>query len=248
MDRLQKVIANSGLCSRRKAEEMMLAGRVAVNDEIITTLGFKVRKGDTITVDGQALKHEDPEYYVLYKPTGCLSTVRDEHGRRTVLDYVKTEARIYPIGRLDYDSSGVLLLTNDGAFANVMMQPNSRIEKEYQVTIKGFLRRITSERLERGIKLDGVKTKRAKISQVLYLKDSGNTQLSITITEGKYRQVRRMFESVGHPVIRLKRVRYGIVTLDNLAKGEVRRLKPHEIKHLHQLTLRATVSKPAPRR
>ncbi len=247
MERLQKVIANSGLCSRRKAEEMMLAGRVTVNGETITTLGFKVRKSDEITVDGKPLSYEEPEYYVLYKPTGCLSTVQDEHGRRTVLDYVKTEARIYPIGRLDYDSSGVLLLTNDGAFANLMMQPNSQIEKAYQVTIKGFLRRVTSDRLERGIKLDGVKTKRAKISQVEYIKASENTQLSIVITEGKYRQVRRMFESVGHPVLKLKRIRYGIVTLENLAKGDARRLKPHELKHLHQLATRSG-SRPTKRR
>ncbi|TVP95192.1 MAG: rRNA pseudouridine synthase [Acholeplasmatales bacterium] len=247
MDRLQKVIANSGLCSRRKAEEMMLAGRVAVNGETIKTLGYKVHKGDDITVDGKPLKHEEPEHYVLYKPTGCLSTAHDEHGRRTVLDYVRTDARIYPVGRLDYDSSGVLLLTNDGAFANLMMQPDSRIEKEYQLTVKGFLRRVTSERLERGIKLDGVKTRRARISQVTYLKESGNTQLSIVITEGKYRQVRRMFESVGHAVIRLKRVRYGIVTLQDLAKGDVRRLKPHEIKQLHQLATR-TQHKPSSRR
>lgn len=247
MERLQKVIANSGLCSRRKAEEMMLAGRVTVNGETITTLGFKVRKSDEITVDGKPLSYEEPEYYVLYKPTGCLSTVQDEHGRRTVLDYVQTEARIYPIGRLDYDSSGVLLLTNDGAFANLMMQPNSQIEKAYQVTIKGFLRRATSDRLERGIKLDGVKTKRAKISQVEYIKVSENTQLTIVITEGKYRQVRRMFESVGHPVLKLKRIRYGIVTLENLAKGDARRLKPHELKHLHQLATRSG-SRPTKRR
>ncbi len=236
MERLQKVIANSGHCSRRQAEQLMRDGKVEVNGEIVTTLGVKVGKKDIIVVEGQPITHVEPLYFVLYKPEGCVSTTDDEKGRKTVLDYVPTNERVYPVGRLDYDTSGVLLLTNDGEFNHKMTHPTSGIEKEYVAHVEGFVRKETSRKLERGVKLDGVKTRRARIQRVTYHKETASTTLNIIITEGKNRQVRRMFETVRHPVMKLRRVRFGCVTVEGMAKGDVRRLKPHELKTLLHLS------------
>lgn len=238
MDRLQKVIAQSGLCSRRKAETLITEGKVKVNGEIITELGTKVTKKDTVEVNGIVLNKEAPVYYVLYKPVGYVSTTNDELNRKTVLDLIPNHARVYPVGRLDYDTSGVLILTNDGDFTNQMIHPKSGIEKEYDVTITGFLRKETSKKLERGIKLDGKMTKRARIKNVTYIKEKELTKLTIIITEGKYHQVKRMFEAFSHEVTTLKRVRFGVITLNDLAKGDVRLLKPHEYKTLIHLANR----------
>jgi 23S rRNA pseudouridine2605 synthase len=238
MERLQKVIAQSGLCSRRKAEVLITEGKVFVNGERVTELGTKVTKKDTIEVNGIALIKEPPVYYVLYKPEGYVSTTNDEKNRRTVIDLIPNQARIYPVGRLDYDTSGVLILTNDGDFTNQMIHPKSGIEKEYEVTIKGFLRKESSKKLEKGIKLDGKMTKRARIKNVTYIKEKEQTKLTIIITEGKYHQVKRMFEAFDHEVIKLKRVRFGVITLKDLAKGDVRLLKPHEYKTLIHLANR----------
>ncbi len=235
MDRLQKVIANSGYCSRRHAETLMEKGKVQVNGVTITTLGTKVGKKDTIVVEGQPITTVEPVYYVLYKPEGCVSTTDDEKGRKTVLDLVPINERIYPVGRLDYDTSGVLLLTNDGEFNHKMTHPKSGIEKEYVAHVEGFVRKETSRKLERGIKLDGHKTRRARIQRVTYHKESESTTLHIILTEGKNRQVRRMFDTVGHPVTKLRRVRFGCVTVEGMAKGEVRHLRPHELKTLLHL-------------
>ncbi|MFU8786235.1 MAG: pseudouridine synthase [Candidatus Izemoplasmataceae bacterium] len=236
MERLQKVIASSGLCSRRKAEELITAGKVQVNGQKVTELGTKVTKNDEVTVNGVPIKKETPVYYVLYKPEGYVSTTSDEKNRRTVIDLVDTSLRVFPVGRLDYDTSGVLLLTNDGDFTNLMIHPKSGIEKEYEVTLKGFLRKESSKKLEKGIVIDGMKTKRARIKNVVYNKERETTKLTVIITEGKYHQVKRMFEMFDHEVIKLKRVRFGTITLKNMHKGEVRLLKPHEYKQLIVLT------------
>ncbi|MFW5838872.1 MAG: pseudouridine synthase [Bacillota bacterium] len=240
MERLQKVIAHSGICSRRKAEELITAGKVKVNGEVITTLGTKVSKKDEVMVNDKAIKKEPPVYYVLYKPEGFVSTTDDEKDRKTIMDLVPNTERVYPVGRLDYDTSGVLLLTNDGEFNQAMIHPKSHLEKEYQVTVEGFVRKETSKKLERGIILDKQRTKRAKISNVEYNKIKGTTRLHLTITEGKYHQVKRMFELVEHPVLKLKRVRFGIITLDTMSKGEVRLLKPHEYKQLMHIARKNT--------
>jgi 23S rRNA pseudouridine2605 synthase len=232
MERLQKRIAHSGYCSRRKAEELIVAGRVSVNGVKVTTLGTQVADGDEIAIDGVTLEKEEPVYYVLYKPEGCVSTTDDEKNRKTVLDFIETEKRIYPVGRLDYDTSGVLLLTNDGAFANAMVGPEHDVEKEYRVKMQGFLRKEESKQLSRGIVLDGRKTRSARIHSVVYHKESGTSSASIVLKEGKYHQVKRMFEYVGHPVLKLQRTRFGEVTLDGMRPGEVRLLKPHERKRL----------------
>lgn len=235
MERLQKVIANSGYCSRRKAEEFISQGKVKVNGEIIKELGTKVNKKDLITVNGKTITAQDKVYYVLFKPEGYVSTTSDEKDRSTVLDLVPNDKRIYPVGRLDYDTSGVLLLTNDGEFTNLMTSPKHKVEKEYRVKMKGFLRKEESLRLSRGIEIDGYKTKRAIVKNVEYNKKNETSHATIIIKEGKYHQVKKMFEAVGHPVLKLKRDRFGVVTLDGLKKGEFRRLKPHEIKQLKNL-------------
>ncbi len=238
MERLHKVIADSGLCSRRKAEKLMLEGKVTVDGEVVKTLGTKVSKNAEILVEGKPLPTVEYEYYVLYKPEGFVSTTSDEKGRKTVIDLVHTSSRIYPVGRLDYDTSGVLLLTNDGAFNQEMIHPKHKIEKEYQVTVEGLLRKETSLKLSRGIHIDGKKTARSRIRNVEYNTQKMTTRCHLIITEGRYHQVKKMFEQVGHPVTKLKRIRFGIITLDGMKKGEVRHLKPHELKQLHALTLK----------
>lgn len=235
MERLQKVIAHSGYCSRRKAEDYIVAGKVTVNGEVVTELGTKVSKNDVIAVNGTTLTKEELVYYVLYKPYGYVSTTDDEKDRKTVIDLVPTKKRIYPVGRLDYDTTGVLLLTNDGEFANLMTSPKHKVEKEYQVKMEGFLRKEESKRLSQGVMIGKYKTKRAIIKNVTYHKQSETSTAHIIIKEGKYHQVKRMFEAVGHPVIKLKRVRFGSITLDGMHQGEVRLLKPYEKKQLlHQ--------------
>ena len=234
MERLQKVIARSGIASRRKAEELIVQGKVKVNSVVCKELGTKVSTSDLVEVNGKAISKEEFVYFVLYKPSGYVSTTSDEHDRRTVLDLVSTKERIYPVGRLDYDTSGVLLLTNDGTFTNLMTSPIHETEKEYRVKVKGFLRKEESLKLARGITIDNYKTKRAIIKDVTYNKKNETSQATIIITEGKYHQVKKMFEAVNHPVIKLKRTRFGVVTLEGLKTGQHRRLKPHELKQLRK--------------
>ncbi len=233
MERIQKIIAQSGLCSRRKAETLIEEGRVKLNGDVVKTLGTKASYKDTISVDDKPITIEEKEYYVFYKPEGTISTVDDEKNRRTVTDFIDTSARIFPVGRLDYDTSGVLILTNDGDFTQRMIHPSNRIEKEYEVTVKGFVRKPTSKKVERGIRLDGQKTAPARIYNMTYMKEKETSKFNLVVTEGKYRHIRRIFEHLGHDVIKLKRIRFGIITLEGLSKGEARLLKPHELKKLH---------------
>lgn len=235
MERLQKVIAAGGVCSRRKAETLITEGRVRVNGEVVRELGVKVSSNDVVSVDGKKVDREPPVHYVFYKPEGCVSTTDDELGRKTVLDFIETDARIFPVGRLDYDTSGVLILSNDGNFTQNMLHPSRRIEKEYEVTIEGFLRRETSLKIEKGFVLDGEKTARTRIRNVKADKKKATTKLNIVVIEGRYHLVKRLFENFGHTVKKLKRIRFGIITLDGLARGDVRLLKPHEYKQLMHL-------------
>jgi 23S rRNA pseudouridine2605 synthase len=170
MERLQKVIARSGIASRRKAEELMTQGKVTVNNKVVTELGTKVSSKDVIQVNGKTIVHEEFVYYVLYKPEGYVSTTSDEHDRRKVIDLIPKDNRIYPVGRLDYDTSGVLLLTNDGTFTNKLTSPKHEVEKEYEVKMKGFLRKEESALLCKGIKIDHYLTKKAIIKNVEYNK------------------------------------------------------------------------------
>ena len=235
MERLQKVIAASGITSRRKAEEMILAGKVKVNGIVIKELGTKVTGKEEIEVDGNLLAKEEKEYYLLNKPRGVVTTTKDEKGRKTVVDFIDTNARIYPVGRLDYDTTGVLLLTNDGDFANLLMHPGNEIDKVYLAKLKGIIKVEQIEALKEGILLDDtiVKASRVKLKKVN--KENNTCMVEITIHEGKNHQVKRMFEKVGFLVDKLTRERVGIFTVDHLASGEYRKLTPKEVATIYNL-------------
>lgn len=235
MERLQKAIANSGFTSRRKAEELITQGKVSVNRSVITELGFKVNDNDTIKINNQILKKEQKEYYLLYKPEHTISSVKDEQERQTVIDLIPSKARIYPIGRLDYNTTGVLLLTNDGKLANHLMHPSNGIEKTYIAKVDGILTGEEFQKLKNGITIDGrkVMTKRVKLRNKNQNKNT--SKIEITIIEGRNHIVKRVFESLNHPVIELKRETYAFLNLDGLKKGEARSLTLKEVKKLYSL-------------
>jgi 23S rRNA pseudouridine2605 synthase len=236
MERLQKVIAHAGVASRRKAEEMILEGKVKVNGKVVKELGVKVSNSDTVEVGGIPLEKEQPVYFLFYKPRGIISSVTDDKGRKTVTDYFpEIKERIYPVGRLDYDTSGILLLTNDGEFANLLMHPRNEIEKEYIAKVKGIPLRENLKALEKGIVLEDGKTAPARTKVISVDKKKGTSIVQLTIHEGKNRQVRRMFEAIGHPVVKLRRERYGFLDLRGLQAGDARELTAHEVKQLRVL-------------
>lgn len=236
MERLQKRIANSGYTSRRKAEVLIEEGKVKVNGEQVTELGTKVKPSDTIEVEGIKLEQEDKLYILFYKPAQVITSVSDDKGRKVVTDYFKElETRIYPVGRLDYDTSGLLLLTNDGDFTNLMTHPRYKIKKKYVVKLKGYLMREEVKALEKGVKLEDGVTQPATVKIKNQDKEKSTTLVEITITEGRNRQVRRMFEHFGHQVSKLQRIEFGPLNLTGLNAGEGRVLTPHEVKTLRHL-------------
>lgn len=233
MERLQKVIAHAGVASRRKAEELIKQGKVTVNGKIITELGVKVSSKDRIEVNGIKIEQEEPVYYLLYKPRGVVSTVNDDKNRKTVMDlFPNVESRIYPVGRLDYDTSGLLIMTNDGEFANLLTHPKYQIDKTYVAKVKGIPTKEDLRKLQRGVKLEDGLTEPAQVKFLSGDRKKGTAIIEMTIHEGKNRQVRRMFEHIGYPVMKLKRERLAFLTLQGLSTGEHRPLTPHEIKRL----------------
>ncbi|AZV44183.1 MULTISPECIES: 23S rRNA pseudouridine(2605) synthase RluB [Peribacillus] len=238
MERLQKVIAHAGLASRRKAEELIKEGRVKVNGTVVKELGVKVGPNDRIEVNEVPLQKEVPVYFLFYKPRGVISAVADDKNRKVVTDYFPhVEERIYPVGRLDYDTSGLLLVTNDGEFANVLMHPKHEVDKVYVAKVKGIPLREQLRKLEKGIMLEDGKTAPAKTKVLSADKRKQTAIIEITIHEGRNRQVRRMFDAIGHPVLKLKRERYGFLTLHGLSAGDARELTPHEVKQMRALAL-----------
>ncbi|PAE24269.1 MULTISPECIES: 23S rRNA pseudouridine(2605) synthase RluB [Bacillaceae] len=239
MERLQKVIAHAGVASRRKAEELMAEGRVRVNGKTVKELGVKVSPSDRIEVDGIPLEREEPVYFLLYKPRGVISAVSDDKGRKVVTDFFEgIKQRIYPVGRLDYDTSGILILTNDGEFANLLMHPSNEIEKVYVAKLKGIPSKEKMKSLQRGIVLEDGKTAPARTKLLSMDKKKQTAIVEISIHEGRNRQVRRMFEAIGHPVLKLKRERYGFLTLQGLSAGDARELTAHEVKQLRTLAMK----------
>lgn len=236
MERLQKIIAQSGIASRRKAEQLILEGKVKVNGKVVTELGTKATSRDHIEVDGVKLEKEEPVYYLFYKPRGVISSLKDEKGRKIVTDYFpEVNKRIYPIGRLDYDTSGILLLTNDGEFANLLMHPKHGVEKVYTAKIDGIPSKKELSRLLKGVQDKG-DILRVAAYKIGHIDKKKNTMtLELTLNEGKYRHVRRMMESLGYPVQRLKRERYGLLTLRGLKLGEYRALTPKEVNQMRNL-------------
>lgn len=235
MERLQKIIANSGYTSRRKAEELIKSGKVKVNGKTVTELGTKVESKDIILINNNPLEQEKKEYYLLYKPKNCISSVTDDHQRLTVVDLIPTKTRIYPVGRLDYDTTGILLLTNDGELANLLMHPKYQIEKTYIAKIQGILNSEEIQKLKKGINIENRKVvlKRFKIRNK---NENKNTcKVEITIVEGRNHIVKKIFDSLHHPVLELKRETYAFLDLTGLKKGEARKLTLKEIKKLYAL-------------
>lgn len=237
MERLQKVIAYAGVASRRKAEQLIVEGKVKVNGKVVRELGTKVSNSDTIEVEGVKLEKEDKVYFLLYKPKGYISAVTDDKGRKTVVDIFKKRVpeRIFPVGRLDYDTTGLLLLTNDGEFSYQLTHPKFKIDKTYIARVKGVPTVDGLKKLQRGIKLEDGKTAPAKVSMTSFDEQAGKAICEITIHEGRNRQVRRMFEAIGTPVVKLKRERFAFLDLGNLKPGEYRELTKHEVKQLRVL-------------
>ena len=236
MERLQKVIANLGYTSRRKAEELIISGKVKVNGEVITELGTKVKSNDTIEVENTILdNNKNYEYYLLNKPREVISSVSDEHGRKTVVDLIDSSERIYPIGRLDYDTTGAIILTNDGTLANKLMHPSSNVEKKYIAKVSGLVTGYEIKQLRDGIIIDGKKTARAKVNLKKYDKKTDKSIVELIIHEGRNHQVRKMFETIHHDVLKLKRERYANLDLTNLKPGEYRKLTNKEIAILYSL-------------
>ena len=229
MERLQKVIAQAGIASRRKAEELILEGKVKVNGEVIKELGTKVSESDKVEVNNKPIEKETKEYYLLNKPRGVITTTNDEHGRKTVTDLIETSARIYPVGRLDYDTTGAILLTNDGEFANILMHPSNKIDKVYLAKLEGIIKGEQINALKNGIMLDDVLVKASRVKLKKVNQENSTSMVEITIHEGKNHQVKRMFESVGFHVEKLTRERIGIFDIKNLKSGQYRKLTPKEV-------------------
>lgn len=236
MIRLQKYLAMCGVASRRKCEELILKGHVTINGRVMREMGVSIDPyKDYVKVDGKLVRMESVKVYILMnKPSGVVTTSDDQFDRKTVLDLLegKVGERVYPVGRLDYETEGLILLTNDGEFANKIMHPSSHLKKKYQVVIRGGLNKENFEKLQTGVDIgDGV-TSAAEIKLVGYRE--GKTELEVTISEGKNRQIRRMFEAVDHEVIFLKRVSIGPIRDGSLRKGEWRHLSDHEVKVLKE--------------
>jgi 23S rRNA pseudouridine2605 synthase len=239
--RLQKIIAAAGISSRRKAEELITQGRVSVNGQTITELGSKADiERDHIKVDGKLLQGAERHVYLLLnKPRGYVTTVTDPEGRPTVMDLIQSVgARIYPVGRLDWSSEGLLLLTNDGELASKLTHASSHVPKTYLVKIAGRATEEGIEKLRRGIRIGARPGRRMETihtapAQIRLMKDAANPWYEVTLIEGKNRQIRRMFEEIGHHVEKIKRIRYGPLTLD-VEPGQFRELSPGEVSGLRR--------------
>ena len=236
MERLQKYLANAGVASRRHCEELILKGKVAVNGQVVTELGTKVDPvKDQVLVNGKPVSIAKTKVYILlYKPGGYVTTVKDPEGRKTVIDLLKgIRERVYPVGRLDYDTEGLLILTNDGELTHALTHPSRQVDKTYLAIVQGVPAEDGLEQLRRGIRLEDGMTAPAGVRLLKVEQDKA--WLEITIHEGRNRQVRRMCEQIGYPVLFLKRVRLGFLTLDGLTVGKYRTLRPREVAKLRAM-------------
>ncbi|HMK42513.1 MAG TPA: pseudouridine synthase [Dissulfurispiraceae bacterium] len=230
LERIQKIIAQAGIASRRAAEDLIREGRVTVNGRP-AVIGMKADPlQDHVKVDGKLITGRQPKvYYLFYKPRGVVTSMADPEGRPTVLDFFSGMGlRIYPVGRLDYDSEGILLVTNDGDFANAILHPAGEVVKTYAAKVRGDITDEQLERLRKGLRLEDGMTAPAKVRRIKAAES--NSWVQIAIHEGRNRQVRRMFEKVGHPVLRLKRISVGDFSVGRLKPGEYRELSPAEVK------------------
>lgn len=231
--RLNKFIASSGLCSRRKADELITAGVVRVNGQVVTEMGFSVNSKDKITVNNQPLKKISYTYIKYYKPAGYITTMNDEKGRKTIYDILPPEVKdLKPVGRLDKDSTGLLILTNDGDFINKMTHPSIKIPKVYRVCAQGKMNMQHLLQLAKGIEIEPGKIAYADSSIIEY--EGKNTILQIVLYQGMNRQIRKMLDAIGYPVISLKRVSHGTINIQGLKKGQFKYLKPKEVEDLRR--------------
>ncbi|HEY3425076.1 MAG TPA: pseudouridine synthase [Negativicutes bacterium] len=238
-ERLQKIVSQAGVASRREAEKLIQAGHVSVNGKVVTELGTKVRpERDRVAVDGKLIKIEQQVYILLNKPKGVVTTSDDPQGRQTVLDLVKDiPQRVYPVGRLDYNTEGLLLMTNDGALTHILIHPSHQISKTYLAKVKGMPPEEKIDLLRAGIRLSDGMTAPAQIHIVDIDQEKDTTTLEIIIKEGKNRQIRRMCEVIGYPVKQLKRVKFAFLTLTGLKRGQYRHLLPQEVEELKKFAL-----------
>lgn len=234
--RINKYIAHAGVASRRKAEELIKKGLVTINGKTVTELGTTVKSGDRVEVEGSPIYNEEKVYYILNKPRGTISSVSDEKGRQTVVDLLpQVTERIYPVGRLDWDTSGLLILTNDGDFTDKMIHPRNEIDKVYLARVKGIATKENLRPLTKGVSVDGKKTKPARYNILKVDVEKNRSVVELTIHEGRNHQVKKMFESVGLLVDKLSRTKFGTLDLAGLRPGESRRLNKKEISQLHNM-------------
>lgn len=236
MERLQKVIAQSGYTSRRNAEKLILEKKVKVNGKIISELGTKVDNKDIIEVEGKMLEKNDNKVYILLnKPRGVISSAKDEKGRKTVVDLIDTDLRIYPIGRLDYDTTGLLILTNDGVLANRLMHPKNNVPKTYLAKVKGLLDKNSIDKLKNGVIVDGKKVEIVEFKIKKKDLEKNMTYISITIIEGRNHIVKNLFKELGFLVEKLTRTNYAFLDIKDLKSGEYRYLTIKEVKKLYNI-------------
>jgi 23S rRNA pseudouridine2605 synthase len=239
MERLNKKIADAGICSRRKADELIQSGNVKVNGVVVTTLGTQVTDKDDVIVNDKLIEKVEKKYLVMNKPRGVICSVSDELKRKTVIDLLPPyyqQYRVFPVGRLDYDTKGVLILTNDGPFMNLLVGPKSGIQKVYLARIDGIILKETIARLEDGIMIEGKVCLPSLIDIESIDRKNNSTLVRITLTEGKYHQVKQMFELVGHKVKHLTRILFGNISVNEVGEGMIRELTIHEIKTLRELS------------
>lgn len=237
LERLQKVLSQAGVASRRESEKIIQSGRVTVNGKVVTELGTKVMPGnDRIMVDGKRIQGEKLVYILLHKPKGVLTTLTDPQDRKTVASLVTDiPERIYPVGRLDYNTEGLLLLTNDGTLTHSLIHPSKKIDKTYIAKVSGRPAQEKIDLLRVGIELEDGMTAPATIDIIEYDRERDLTSLRVTIHEGKNRQIRRMFEAIGSDVKQLKRIKFAFLTLEGVKRGSYRHLLPSEVEELHRL-------------
>lgn len=236
-ERLQKVLSHAGVCSRRKAEELITKGQVRVNGRVVRELGSEADPmRDTIEVMGEVIRRERPKYFLFYKPDRVITSLSDPEGRRTVADYFRNvRERVFPVGRLDYHSEGAILMTNDGELDNLLTHPRYQVNKVYEVTVRGRFSPKAAEKMAKGVKIDTGMTAPCEIEILEYNKEKNKTKVRMTLHEGKNREIRKMMEVFHHMVFELVRVQYAFLTLNGLNRGEYRKLTREEVKKLYDL-------------
>ena len=236
-ERLQKVLSHAGVCSRRKAEELITKGQVRVNGRVVRELGSEADPmRDTIEVMGEVIRRERPKYFLFYKPDRVITSLSDPEGRRHVADYFRNvRERVFPVGRLDYHSEGAILMTNDGELDNLLTHPRYQVNKVYEVTVRGRFSPKAAEKMAKGVKIDTGMTAPCEIEILEYNKEKNKTKVRMTLHEGKNREIRKMMEVFHHMVFELVRVQYAFLTLNGLKRGEYRKLTREEVKKLYDL-------------